>query len=329
MRNRTPIITIAVFCLITFALLSCQNTAGSNGAVTSLPKQRTTLTTTAQQTFSFTPSPSNEPVTDTPTPTNTIRPTLTNTPTARPTLTRTFTPHPVIDLSDSDKAKIMDVLNETDDCRLPCWNGLTPGKSTFGENQGFFARLGYPYDRSQMYGNIHNGGYEQIMKDYPSRFPEPYLRVLTTWENDVNQKVEIDGLENLEQHSMQRIVKTLGIPDAIYGIAGPGDWYRFALIYSDRGVVIAITGLVHQIQPSDTEKPYGVCILDDEKKVFTINLYSVEQGSLPVVDNYIADIRVTTKTGFFEFDWAQELGMTNEELMDELLNNPEVCIPFK
>lgn len=81
-----------------------------------------------------TPTPSPVPPTRTPLPAPTSKPptpTVTPSPTMAPTL-----------IADQEQVLVLDLLQNNAGCRLPCWWGFTPGKTTWQTAQAFFASLG-------------------------------------------------------------------------------------------------------------------------------------------------------------------------------------------
>ncbi len=67
----------------------------------------------------------------------------THTKTLTPTATLTLTP-PIPLGSKEARATIQALLREPVDCAAPCFWGITPGRTTFGESENIFARLGLP-----------------------------------------------------------------------------------------------------------------------------------------------------------------------------------------
>ena len=84
---------------------------------------------------------------------STITPTSTSVPTNTPTLSSTPTrsiqpPTPTLvpTLSDTQtEALVLDLLHNNADCKLPCWWGLTPGKTDWTTIQSRISSLGLPF----------------------------------------------------------------------------------------------------------------------------------------------------------------------------------------
>ncbi len=96
----------------------------------------------------------------------------------------TLTPHPIRELSDAEKLKMMDLLNYTGDCKLPCWNGITPGFSRIEEAQGFFARLGYDIGPWPPKEDEKEGHMEVKLVGFPlGSLSYSYFYISLQWEN--------------------------------------------------------------------------------------------------------------------------------------------------
>ncbi|MEW6094279.1 MAG: hypothetical protein AB1531_09970 [Chloroflexota bacterium] len=69
-----------------------------------------------------------------------MMPSLTPSVTSTPTLAITWTPLPT--LSDfKAEAQLLEWLQGTQDCRLPCWAGITPGVTTWEEAKQILGRV--------------------------------------------------------------------------------------------------------------------------------------------------------------------------------------------
>ena len=93
----------------------------------STPKSTLLKTIPVTSTHTFTPSPTNLP-------------TLTYTSTPLPTWTPLSTLEPSAALS-----FVIDLLQDNAGCKLPCWWGITPGKTTWVEAQHFLESFSYSY----------------------------------------------------------------------------------------------------------------------------------------------------------------------------------------
>ena len=90
------------------------------------------------------PSPTLSLAATTAVPTFTLTPTLTDTMTPQPTVTGTLTPTPLDTLEPAKALEtIQSLLKDPMTCTIPCFWGITPGKTTMDEVRAFFSRLGY------------------------------------------------------------------------------------------------------------------------------------------------------------------------------------------
>jgi hypothetical protein len=108
---------IFILILVFMILVGCgtQNTPTPSPSLTLLP----TKTTTSALTFT---------------------PTITLTKTSTPVPTVTWTPLPTISPNDFSNI-FLNLLNSNGGCELPCWLGITPGKTTTSESIQFFSQF--------------------------------------------------------------------------------------------------------------------------------------------------------------------------------------------
>jgi len=90
------------------------------------------------ETQTSTPLPASATPTPSLTPTLTPTPTSTSTPT--PTATPTLTPLPTLPLQDA-KNLVQELFETNRGCLLPCWWGITPGQTTWGEARQFLEQF--------------------------------------------------------------------------------------------------------------------------------------------------------------------------------------------
>jgi hypothetical protein len=103
------------------------------------------------------PSPTISLATTTTIPTWTMTLAITDTETPMPTLTGTLTPTPVETMEPTQAMEtIQPLLKNPMNCAVPCFWGMTPGKTTMDEVRAFFSRLGYiPYEGKDPNSGIH------------------------------------------------------------------------------------------------------------------------------------------------------------------------------
>jgi hypothetical protein len=169
-------------------------------------------------------------------------------PSLPPTSTRvqTSVPHPIATLTKSDLVFKFDFWAEPSICSLPCWNGLTPGVSSEGDVQGFFARLGFDV-RNYTPKPTSNGTY-WIKKslDRLAEEPENAPRVSVAWKDGIVQYIEIANWNHPEIFEIDRLADAMGEPGDIK--VWQGLWgtepapYGILLNYDSRQVLLEISG---------------------------------------------------------------------------------------
>lgn len=222
-------------------------------------------------------------------------------PKAMPTATQ----RPTAFIPDKNALPAFDIINQTQDCQLPCWNGLTPGKSTTKDIPAFYSRLGFEIDEP----DAESGG----MCLNISRFTggtQTYFdpQVCVFWKNSIVEIIRLNQWNHPEQFNVQRIGSYLGSPGEIKffsGLFGMGDpLYSIVLYYPQMNTVIDITGY------KDKQLKNYVCLDDRKNQTATFILYasSAKDEALKRYD----DPEATW------FDWAEEKGITTEALFDQL-----------
>jgi hypothetical protein len=93
-----------------------------------------------------TPSPLPIPTrTPFPNATNTLKITSVPSVTKTPAIAPSYTPLPTLS-SDERERRILGLISSNNDCDLPCWWGITPGRTTFAEARNFFRQFNpHPY----------------------------------------------------------------------------------------------------------------------------------------------------------------------------------------
>lgn len=179
-----------------------------------------------------TPSPTLKPRTPIVAPSPTIAPTLT---------------------TDQEQTLVLELLQSNAGCRLPCWWGFTPGKTTWQTAQAFFASLGkFP----QVYGN----NVYTVDFNLPKHDISISLYIMGTKAIDViwvgagmvrnNEAVFGDPLfaRDLQRYMLPQLLTTYGQPKEIlirtFSEAPDGGWIPFHLLlfYPQEGILIDYQG---------------------------------------------------------------------------------------
>ena len=242
-----------------------------------------------------------------------------STKTPAPTPTVTWTLEPLVTLSQEDAIRELDYLNESENCRLPCWHGLTPGVSNKDEVPIFLRTFGI--DTSSKESELDNGYYQLggLVPNYPE-FPGSiywYRGVWVRWKNDTVEIIDIIGLNPKYAFDTDRIGSILGIPGQMlvfYGLAAP-DTFGLVLDYPLQNLLIDVDGR-SRYRPDDIYLTHELCPWDKPYGFVVIHLYSKESKA-QVMALYDDDIW---------YDWAKLLKISTEELFGRL-QSPNECIP--
>lgn len=193
------------------------------------------------------PAPTSSP-TNTPVPTFTLTPTLTLTPTFTftpfPTITSsptmTYTPLPLL-RGEEMFTTITDLIKNNGGCRLPCWWGITPGETSWGEAKHFLASFVYEIVEDEF--TIEEGGKEVVIEYKCIQFfvPGEGRREYTVFH--VRDGIVIKIFAGLlykyrEFYPIYKILQEYGEPNEIWVHAHPtptGEWtMSVSLIYQGR-----------------------------------------------------------------------------------------------
>jgi hypothetical protein len=213
----------------------------------------------------------------TPTPTKTTTPT--HWPTITPGPTRTPTPIPTVTWTplptlppDKALARVLELLKTNGSCKLPCWWGIVPGKTSWAETKQILARLG-------IYSNYSTPSDGAIFHGANFDFRGPYINGQpTTVYNDIdfhekNAIVEdiylrsqgynnpIDFQAAWERYSPRQVMVDYGSPSRVWMYTdalnyGERTGYDLWLAYDNLGFLIRYQGtvsrksfLVYQVCP--------------------------------------------------------------------------------
>ncbi len=226
---------------------------------------------------SFTPIPASptSTVTQTPKPTSTRPPRPTSTP--QPTQTPTPTAYPTLD-SQGRLNFVLQALKTNKGCELPCWWGITPGKTTWKEMVDTFAKQGIGlYQEGQLdLGLVTKANYRQKTVD-----------VTFQRENDLVQGIDVETeyyyllaqskyAEAWHKFTLDQMLTHYGVPTQVVLelSVGSGDWspgmqatYDLWLEYADQGIALRYPGeLIYDNQG------WYVCPTSDNKSGITIRL---------------------------------------------------------
>ena len=135
---------LAIFLLLPFVAASCRASVPAGNDEESIVSTSVGATSVQASPTGIVPYPSTPSSTPSPSrqPTTTVAPTQTATGTfaPRPTATASLTPLPTLP-PDEAEALILDLLQNSTECRLPCWWGFVPGETSWSEAQNVLATV--------------------------------------------------------------------------------------------------------------------------------------------------------------------------------------------
>lgn len=222
------------FCLVLLA--GCYSRSPIPGASTT---QQVTQTPSATET--------RIPATKTPTPTVTLPPTFTLTPSP------TWTPLPAL----SEEKSLLDYISITanNNCKLPCWAGMTPGETTWSEAPFFSAPLlSLMTTSSVMPENVTTSLYyygDEIMIDtfvgakaLEQRDKIDWIRLSMQSFTMPTENTPSQSLPLPETFRMKRVLQEYGMPDMVFlstDIGGPGfpkTYFSTLMVYTDERSIV-------------------------------------------------------------------------------------------
>ena len=242
-----------------------------------------------------------------------------STKTPAPTPTVTWTLEPLVTLSQEDVIRELDYLNESENCRLPCWHGLTPGVSNKDDMPIFLRTFGIDTSSKELElegGYYHLGGSVPNYPKFPS-FPQGRQIIQVLWKDDTVEVIEIQGVNPKYAFDTDRIVSILGMPGRMLVFGGLAAPYTFglALDYPRQNILIDVGGKSRS-RPGDYQFTTELCPWDNPYDYVVLYLYSKES-------------KAQVMTWYNDqpwYDWAKLLKISTEELFGRL-QSPNKCIP--
>lgn len=219
--------------------------------------------------------------------------------------------HPVVILSPEEALSRADFLKQTEECELPCWNGVTPGQTSPSELPGYFARLGFSANLQEaiefeprtyaLSGRIM--GYPAPKGNLPPRVTAywkdgPVLTSSIAWD----WFPEFLGLGSVKAH--------LGAPNEIYvSTSGQGESSRYIIVleYRSYQTAIVITGTSTSGYDENDKWKREICLTNSEAPNASVRLFAESVTALEFI-NFASD----------PLDWSSELGISEDELFDAL-----------
>ncbi len=243
------IISGIFFVISILILTNCQKFTHSQIQKTLVTSNQTTriITNNPPLTSSYTSQPSLFP-------SKTVVPTSFSVPTSTftPTPMHTWTQLPTLSITDAE-VKIKDLLLNNAGCILPCWWGITPGKTTWNEASQFLNTLSDIKGPSiQDVGNV-------LYKAYSAYFNIDEMEYIISLISADDIVVEIGLLPDITiyGHQLNNLLTNNGEPKEIWLAPMPdtpgGSWFYLVLNYPDQGIMARYGGEATPIIKTDNE----------------------------------------------------------------------------
>jgi len=238
-RNWTYL-SVGIAVVLLHLLTACSAYRSSEGPLTLFTPSPVVILPSATPTRLPSPVPS------------TLIPSPTHTPAPPP-----ITPRPTR-TAEEEQAFVREMLETNGGCELPCWWGITPGKTTWQEVR---ERLGFYYDGgiSRPSGmRYHETAYGDVL--YPPPPPYGYSIYIGFTERDgIVQSIEVfaDALhtkfpqrfaQDWHRYSLDQVLTRYGEPSQVMlelwpNPPAPPPYYQLFVFYEHRGILIAYDGL--------------------------------------------------------------------------------------
>jgi len=259
----------------------------------------------------------------------TIPPHPSTTPSPNPTINPLswYTPNPT--LEPNAEAQMAELL-QSKDCRLPCYLGITPGKTTITEAQTVLKGL----DAFQ-YGTLNGSfGYSLDIGNpaIPSYPPTHYGLIYSSMSLKIESSKETVQSINIgisteryklpiahetyreywSRYSASGIFSELRKPDQLYLGIDYDKRYNSELIiaYENLGVLVRIRG---------SSQENNLCTINEEQEIFvTMDLFDPSSGLT------IKDINPHLTPPYW-LPIKEALGISVDEFYEQVLANPSIC----
>lgn len=152
-----------------------------------------------------------------------------------PTFVPTLTPRPTLSSQDAQVA-VLKLISNNGGCNLPCWWGLTPGKTTWQEARNFLEIL------SPQIISLRDNVYGLTYKNLPKDISGGVIGATISTSNDVIQTISTDIY-----YPLAEIMQKNGKPTEIWIFAdketiNPEIPFTLALFYADQGILAIYQG---------------------------------------------------------------------------------------
>ena len=315
-----------------------------------------------QQKANFTLVPSIEKSPDPALPTRSttaqIKPTITSPSSATTMLTSTaivyFSSTPTINpllilpTMYPDRERDMYKLLQAKDCELPCYLGITPGKSSWEETKGLLTNLG-AYSWMKAYGieepdskffengwpiyeyhlNPRDPAITPVAYDWDWGYIDQYV-AFTVAENEVKRiKVSITTQriggkyrEYWKRYALEEVLRRLGEPDHVFlGASESNLQYSIHIVYEKLSAVMEYDGLLK-------DNRGWLCPLQPIKDGSWMNLKMTLTDSTTPLSIYQPSVVPPTNRAVY-LPIEDALGISAKEFYNRLRSDPAACFEIK
>lgn len=186
-------------------------------------------------------------------------PTRTASPTVVPP-TPTITPPPTLNPEQREEA-VRDLLQTNGSCALPCWWGITPGKTTWRETEDFLQNLGavisvYPEESDPIFYETNGLDFieEYIMNRVRFYEGDGVVKSIEVHGYGLTGNTDPDDFEEVwSQFAPEEIIAEYGTPTRVWvesnstvseGRPGPTMPYSLWIFYDHVGILVRYSGKV-------------------------------------------------------------------------------------
>ena len=115
--------------------------------------------------------------------------------------------------TDESKRLVRDLLENNAGCRLPCWWGITPGKTTWVEARQLLEKVSLFISKSEWTGSFYVD--VQVQLPYPYTFAK-YMEHSYHVENGIVDYIDVYNFDLAPYYSLPNLLKSYGQPDEVW-----------------------------------------------------------------------------------------------------------------
>ena len=121
-------------------------------------------------------------------------------------------PEPTL-TTDQSKRLVRDLLENNAGCRLPCWWGITPGKTTWVQAQQLLEKVSLFISKSEFTGSFYVSVQAQL--PYPYTFAK-YMEHSYHVENGIVDYIDVYNFDLAPNYFLSNLLKSYGQPDEVW-----------------------------------------------------------------------------------------------------------------